>query len=786
LLFGMSWFPDVPGGLNRYLADLHAALAVDGGPAPHTLVLGPCAFPPRGVIAVSDHRRPLPIRCFHLVKAARAIVNQTQVIDAHFALYALPVILWPARKLPLVVHFQGPWADESSSAGSSWVAVQAKRLVERHVYRRAARIVTLSEAFKRVIVESYRVAPWIVEVVPPPVDLKRFSPGNRSEARARLSIPADALVISTVRRLVPRMGISTLLRAWKLATNELPPPVLLIVVGQGPEDDSVRQLAAQLDLGESVRFSSQISDDDLVQLYRASNAVIVPSLALEGFGLVTLEALACGTPVVCSNVGGLPEAVEGLDASVLVPPGDELALAARLVTAFNGQAPLPSAEASRKHAETFSPVRVAARHRDIYRNAARHCFDRKVRVVYLDHCARESGGELALLRLLTALHEVDAHVILGEKGPLVDLLRKEGISTEVLPMDPSVRDLRKGHVTARDLSFASIWKTLLYSLKVAWRLHSLKPDIVHTNSLKAALYGGIAARVVGLPVVWHIRDRIDPDYLPKAAVRLIHGLSIAIPSALIANSHSTLATLSTYRGTRSVIPSPVIYDAVSPHKPSPSARSSSQIHVAMVGRLAPWKGQHLFINAFAAAFPEPGPTATIVGGPLFGEADYEDRLRHQISSLGLQGRVHLTGHVTDVRQILGASDIAVNASITPEPFGLVIVEAMAAGLPVVAPNAGGPSEIITDNVNGLLFEPGSVAALTVVLRRLYDDPMLRVRLGDAARTRSVDFSSDAIARDVFAFYQTVLKSCRRRGTSFRSRPDQYDRPDHTTHSRQVI
>lgn len=756
LLLGMSWFPDVSGGLNRYLADLQVALTTDGaGPPPRALVLGPCADPPPGVVAVSGHRQPLPLRWLHLLRAASRLAKNADLVDAHFALYALPIVFGPARRLPLVVHFQGPWAAESSSVGAKPITVAAKRWVERQVYHRAVGAVTLSHAFKRILVESYGVAPWCIDVVPPPVNLDRFCPGNRIEARRRLGIPLDAVVVSTIRRLVPRMGIAVLLRAWSKALPAISGRALLVVAGDGPEEGSLRRLADDLSMNDQVRFVGRLSDSDLVDLYRASDAAIVPSLELEGFGLVVLEAMACGTPVIATRVGGLPEALRGIDPSALVPAGDVDALAFRMIGAFDESSRLPSGKRCRVHAETFSPTKVAARHREIYARAARHQRQHRLRVVYLDHCALESGGELALLRLLVALDEVDAHIILGADGPLVDRLTGEGISVEVLPMSGAARNLRKDTINSASPPFVPAVLAAGYAARIAHRLHQLKPDLVHTNSLKSAIYGGLAARAAGIPVIWHIRDRIDTDYLPKAAVHLIRSLSRVLPNAIIANSQSTMATLPAHSCAGTVIASPVVQDA-RPRPPARNRMSEQDLRIAMIGRLAPWKGQHLFIDAFLQAFPANGATATIVGGALFGETDYERDLHQHVNDLGLTGRVELIGHLDSTAEILGACDVAVHASITPEPFGSVVVEAMAAGLAVVAANAGGPAEIITHDVNGLLFVPGSATALATALGRLQRDPALRRRLGTAARVRASDFEPQTIARRVVAVYQGAL------------------------------
>ena len=134
---------------------------------------------------------------------------------------------------------------------------------------------------------------------------------------------------------------------------------------------------------------------------------------------------------------------------------------------------------------------------------------RRLRVVYLDHVAILSGGEIALLRLLDTLDEVDAHVILAQDGPLVERLRSAGVSVEVLPMRERTRDLRKDRVSPRGLPISALVDTGRYTFRLA-----------HTNTLKAGIYGSLAARLARVPVVWHVRDRIAAERPRGGAVEL--------------------------------------------------------------------------------------------------------------------------------------------------------------------------------------------------------------------------------------------------------------------------
>src|SRR5262249_14232203 len=156
------------------------------------------------------------------------------VVDAHFALYAgLAIFTTRLRRCPLIVHFQGPWADESLfSRGGSW-AIPVKRMVEKAVYRRAHRVVVLSHAFERLVIDRYGIDPERVIVIPPGVDLKRFVPGERALARQRFGIEPTAFVVVAARRLEARMGLDVLLEAWDTVQAAEPRGVLLFG-GDGP------------------------------------------------------------------------------------------------------------------------------------------------------------------------------------------------------------------------------------------------------------------------------------------------------------------------------------------------------------------------------------------------------------------------------------------------------------------------------------------------------------------------------------------------------------------------
>jgi glycosyltransferase involved in cell wall biosynthesis len=289
------------------------------------------------------------------------------VLASHFALLTIP-ILDQLRRQPFVAHFHGPWAEESQVQGASRPSVLSKRLIERSVYTRADRIITLSSAFAEVVVKQYGVDGSRVRIVPGAVDLKRFSlPLSKAAVRAEWGWPIDRPVIVSVRRLVPRMGLENLIRAIKIVRERVP-EIQLYVAGKGPLAPKLQQLIDDLQLQKNVGLLGFVPEESLASVYQAADLSIVPTMALEGFGLVAVESLAAGTPALVTPIGGLPEVVAGLSSSLVFGSCSVADIADGIVAALSGTAPIPSSAECRTYAEDhFSAARMARQVADVYR-----------------------------------------------------------------------------------------------------------------------------------------------------------------------------------------------------------------------------------------------------------------------------------------------------------------------------------------------------------------------------------------------------------------------------------
>ena len=368
LAIGNVWFAENPGGLDRVYMELARHLPAAGVDL-RGLVVGSAAVAAQSggrVQAFAPATAALGWRLLAARRALRAALRgQTpDVLVAHFALYAFP-LLERLRAQPFVVHFQGPWAAESADEGARGWTPRAQAALERAVYRRADRLIVLSQAFAEELTRGYGIDAARIRVIPGGVDTAAFADlPARTAARAHLGWPRDHPIVLCVRRLVRRMGLEDLIDAAQELRHRVP-EALILIAGRGPLQAELQQRIDAQGLAASVRLLGFVADADLPLAYRAADLGVVPTLALEGFGLITLESLAAGTPVLVTPVGGLPEAVQELARDLVLPASGRAALAAGLGAALRGELALPDAAAcrdyvARHHAWPHIATRVAA------------------------------------------------------------------------------------------------------------------------------------------------------------------------------------------------------------------------------------------------------------------------------------------------------------------------------------------------------------------------------------------------------------------------------------------
>jgi len=386
-------------------------------------------------------------------------------------------------------------------------------------------------------------------------------------------------------------------------------------------------------------------------------------------------------------------------------------------------------------------------------------------ILYLDGTGAVSGAEVSLLTLARHLHRqrYTPQVVLPWDGEFAARLRAHDVPVHVM----DVRPLTLIHLNPLRIA-ASALRTLPFTLSLTRFIRKHGIDLVHVNSYRIGIPCSLAARLTGVPVVWHIRDIATSRLKRRAVAFLVHALA----DRAIAISHAVASQLRPDSDRTVVIYNGVDADAFAEAEGRARVRQELGLDpdtplIGNVGQFVPWKGQDLLIEAMAqvtGAVPE--ARLLLVGyqvpavweQPGDGTA-YEARLQRLAQERGLEDRVLFCGFRRDVAAVMKALDLYAHAAVHPEPFGRVLVEAMAAGRAVVAPAAGGAPEIVEPEETGLLFPPGDAEALAETIITLLRDPTRRVTMGQrGAQVARQKFSVQKHVAGVERVYNQLLNT----------------------------
>ncbi|HLO86706.1 MAG TPA: glycosyltransferase family 4 protein [Nostocaceae cyanobacterium] len=354
LTIGNGWFAKTPGGLERYIYELTHKLAAN-----HDQI-ELCG------VGLPENTPDIPIKLTNLASPDSAIwkrllsirnnfqktrVGKPDAINLHFALYSFPLLDILPKGVPITFNFHGPWASESKQEKvNKQISIFLKQwIIEKTTYHRCDRFVVLSKAFGQILHQHYQI-PWEkIYVIPGGVDIDRFQiTVSPQAARQQLNWPGDRPILFTSRRLVHRMGIDKLLQALAIIKPRIP-DVWLAIAGRGHIQATLQQQAQELGLENNVKFLGFLPDEQLPLAYQAADLMIMPSQSFEGFGLAILESLACGTPVLCTPVGGMPEVLQRFSPDLITDSISVESIAEKLEQVILGKLPLPTREECRNY-----------------------------------------------------------------------------------------------------------------------------------------------------------------------------------------------------------------------------------------------------------------------------------------------------------------------------------------------------------------------------------------------------------------------------------------------------
>ena len=381
-----------------------------------------------------------------------------------------------------------------------------------------------------------------------------------------------------------------------------------------------------------------------------------------------------------------------------------------------------------------------------------------MKILFYNHTGQASGAERVLLMILARLdrERFDPVVVCPAEGPLMKL------AAEIAPV-AAVDSLHARFTWRPDHLIGYLRSFLLVIQRFRQKVVTIKPDLIHANSIRAGLVATAATVGLKTRVVWHLHDLL-PRHPLSNVIRAFAFLSsrtqmIAVSQAVADNFVGGLNPLK--KRVQAIL------NGIDLEKFQPGKIARHEIReeleldlaepvIGIVGQLTPRKGQLELIRAFAQTLPDiPQAALLVVGAPLFNRDDeYAALLKQTARELGIGDRVKFMGARSDVGAVMQALDLLVINS-SAEPFGLVAVEAMACGTPILAAASGGIPEIIEHGKTGWLVQPGDEPTLAAAMVSLSQQPLLREHLAAQGKKHvGSRFSADRYLEELQAFYSS--------------------------------
>ena len=372
----------------------------------------------------------------------------------------------------------------------------------------------------------------------------------------------------------------------------------------------------------------------------------------------------------------------------------------------------------------------------------------KMSIVFVESSAAMGGVQFSTLYLLQRLDSGvwGTMVVCPAVGDLSGACLQSGIAVHILGL-PKMRttSFQLGRNSARVpniLAWAwNAWAILVASWRLTHFLAKVKPDLVVTKGLFPHFYGGLAARQLSIPCIWHVQDFISERW-GKIYQRVFGQLSRWLPSHVIVDGAAIRRQLPHSLDRVTVIHNGVDTQVFRPDRHGLSIRRefgipADALVIGHVGRMTPWKGQHYLLDAFAhIATVVPNVYLILVGAPVFDNNLYQRHLMTMASKRGLDNLVKFTGYRHDVPDLLAAMDVFAFTSVEKDTSPLALLSAMSSGLPIVSFDIEGVRELMKAGEHCLIVPVGRSDLLAESITQLLSDKELRLRLSKSVRRHS--------------------------------------------------
>lgn len=763
-------YPDVTGGVHTYVYNIAKGLAVKGhNITVLTRLANPHLAKEEQIQGFKVIRYGFKDYSFSIARQISCVLNirkLTEVllkkdcfdlINLHSPQSSLGVYMSKAsRRIPKIYTFSALQHEEDLLTAKAlhfkwyqwkryikpiWLLIYSEimKSLERRALKDSQKIITLSDYTAKTLAEVHGIPAGKIEKIPGGVDVNLFRPtNNKEDVRKRLFIPQEKHILFTLRRLVARMGLDNLIKAIPIVIKRHP-EALLLIGGEGPMKSELAQLIEKLNLKNCVKLLGYVSQDMLPLYYQAADLFILPSRALEGFGIVTPEALSCGTPVLGTPVGGTIEILSRLDNELLFKDISAGSMAELILKFLDDPGKLAAAQA-------------------------------KCRKFALDNYSWDNSVDRTE-KLFFQIKRTKVLLITGAYPPL-----KDGIGDYTARLADNLKNNSNLEIEVVSSGQIKSWN-IFGVLDIIRHIKEKDINIVHIQYPSSRFRRTIA--LAFLPLFVKLINR------RAKVVITLHEFSISYPvnklRQLIMTLFSDRIMVSDDKDSRQLAGSCVgiliknklvIIPIGSNIDVCPAdlqrkekflkehGLDSKTLIISFFGFIHKNKGVEILLDALAVLKNNKIPVFLVFIGELKPDDPYHRRIQHLIVSLGFEDSLYLTGYCTanEASGFLFMSDLCVLPFLDGATFRrTTLITALSHGLAVITTKAGGyVPEGFIDGSNIVLVPVNDSKALAEAITSLGQDNALRKKIGTAAREFSERFSWDNIAARHVELYKNLL------------------------------
>lgn len=639
-------------------------------------------------------------RNYVIMKKILKVRTETNYIFGHFPSHTLLAMIITRKQC--FSYFHGPWAAESTISENKKYRSRnlIKFRIEKIVYKKSILIFCASTNFAKILNSDYGISWNRIVVVGLGVDTEKFSFISSELARDTLGLEKNKIVIVTVRRLTKRMGLDFLIDAMQCMDKF---PFELHIIGRGPEEEYLKSLIVSLRLQDSIFLHTDITDEKLKFWYCAADLTVVPSLDLEGFGLVVLESLSCGTPVLASNIGGMGELVSEWDNRFLFEAGNRRDFLSHLsltleITSAEKQSLVNAALAFAKKKSWGSIFEVIFQRISETSN-----------FIFVTHSSIQSGAELSLLNLIKKINSKSSiHVILWQSGWLSNKLSEiQGVSIQHIS-----RRSKEDERLSRSTNIRNISNVFIMTLRLNHQLFKTSKSKVIFINTRPTLFMLLPFLYISQKrFIYWSHDLVMNKEVQSGSDKILRFIfKICKKGIFLANSNYISGNLSDLDRNRIGVLNPIFDTSLALNMGK--KHETETIVIGINSRIDARKGQSVVLRAFKKFNSiYPNSRLEILGDVMFGGIEYLDELQQLTKSFDYPEKVIFHGMQDKPLDIMKSWDISVHGAIYPEPFGRNIMESMMLGIPVVVPSIGAALELVQEFGGGLLYEVGDPESL---------------------------------------------------------------------------